>query len=249
MRGATYQQKIGGASPAILIAGAVALLALPSAVLAFSSSFAARQVSVDKPDTDKSFTPAAADPRLARQFHVASLSAGQVFRFTPAGIALRPDRSVTVAVRIDAQTSRAISVSKIMGVVPVVLGLAPLRLAPTAYNLGVIRGAQGFNLPSDIRRIDMPDLSSFTPSSGVKDMPSRFSPRIALDAREKLGRSPRTLEGSGGQIVDLGGAYRLGKNIDVTAGVRYSQQRDRLVPLTDGKQNGQAVYVGTQFRF
>jgi hypothetical protein len=31
--------------------------------------------------------------------------------------------------------------------------------------------------------------------------------------------------------------------------VRYSQERERLRPLTDGKQDSQAVYVGTQFRF
>jgi hypothetical protein len=70
-----------------------------------------------------------------------------------------------------------------------------------------------------------------------------------MDNREKAGRAPRTLEGAGTPTVDLGGSYRLGKNLNVTAGVRYSQERDRLVPLTDGKQDGQAVYVGTQFRF
>ena len=39
------------------------------------------------------------------------------------------------------------------------------------------------------------------------------------------------------------------RNLDVTAGVRYSQDRDRIAPLTDAEQDGQAVYVGTQFRF
>ena len=36
---------------------------------------------------------------------------------------------------------------------------------------------------------------------------------------------------------------------DVTAGVRVTQDRDRIAPLTDGVQDDQAVYVGTQFRF
>ena len=49
--------------------------------------------------------------------------------------------------------------------------------------------------------------------------------------------------------MDLGGSYRLTRNFDVTAGVRYSSERDRLRPLTDGKQDSQAVYVGTKFRF
>ena len=49
--------------------------------------------------------------------------------------------------------------------------------------------------------------------------------------------------------VDLGGSYRLTRNIDVTAGVRYSQDRDRIVPPAEAKADNQAVYVGTQFRF
>jgi len=78
---------------------------------------------------------------------------------------------------------------------------------------------------------------------------SRLAPRIELDTRERAGRAPRTFEGQGDYQVDLGGSYRLTRNLDVTAGVRYSPERDRLLPLTDGKKDSQAVYVGTQFRF
>lgn len=236
-----------GVSPAALITGAVVLLALPSAVLAFSANFESHGQDLVQGSRAATFT--SADPRLARQISVASLPKGQVFRFTPAGISARASRSVTVAVRVDAQTARAITVSKGNGAAAQAGGLAPLRLAPTAYSLGMTRGNQGFALPSEIRRIDMPDLSAFTPSAGAKDSPSRFNPRLSLDAREKAGRSPRTFGANGDQTVDLGGAYSVGKNIDVTAGVRYQRERDRLTPLTDGKQDSQAVYVGTQFRF
>ena len=249
MRGDSEQQKISGFSPSVLIAAAVGMLALPSAVLAFTSGFTSRPESAAKPGAVDAFTPDSVDPRLARQIHVASLPEGQVFRFTPAGIAARPDRSLTVAVRVDAETARAVTVHKVLGEAPVAPGIASLRIAPTAYSLGVARGGQGFSLPSEIRRIDMPDLSTYRPSAGAKDLPSRFSPKLALDAREKAGRAPRTLEGGGEQIVDVGANYRLGKNLNVMAGVRYSQERDRLVPLTDGKQDNQAVYVGTQFKF
>lgn len=244
---AVRPQKQIGKSPAALIAGAVALLALPSTVLAFTSGLPVR--SAPDPQASSSFTPSSVDPRLARQIAVSSLPKGQVFRFTPAGIATRSDRSVTVAVRVDATTARAITVRGVLGDAPKAGGIAPLQIAPTAYSLGVARAREGFALPNSIRQIDMPDLSTFTPSPGAKDQPSRFAPRIALDNREKAGRAPRTLEGAGTPTVDLGGSYRLGKNLNVTAGVRYSQERDRLVPLTDGKQDGQAVYVGTQFRF
>jgi len=39
------------------------------------------------------------------------------------------------------------------------------------------------------------------------------------------------------------------RNVAVTAGVRYSSERDRIAPLTDTTQDSQAVYVGTRFRF
>ncbi len=48
--------------------------------------------------------------------------------------------------------------------------------------------------------------------------------------------------------VDVVSSYRLTKNIDVTAGVRYKSD-DRVEPLTDTRRDSQAVYVGTAFRF
>ena len=48
--------------------------------------------------------------------------------------------------------------------------------------------------------------------------------------------------------VDVVSSYRLTKNIDVTAGVRYRSD-DRVEPLTDARRDSQAVYVGTAFRF
>jgi len=236
-----------GISPAVLITGAVAMLALPSAVLAFSSSFEPRATTLAETNTMGTFVPASVDPRFARDIHVGSLPNGQVFRFTPAGISTRPDRSITVAVRVDDLTARAVAVRNSSGDLA---GAGSLRIAPTAYSLGLARGFENFTLPKDsARKVETPGLSSFTLSDGAPDTPSRFSPRIGFDNREKAGRAPRTLEGGGEATVDLGGAYRLGKNLDVTAGVRYSSQRDRLVPLTDGRQDSQAVYVGTQFRF
>ena len=53
----------------------------------------------------------------------------------------------------------------------------------------------------------------------------------------------------GSQTVDVGGSFRLSPNLDVRAGVRLSQERERLDPLTNSVQDSQAVYVGTQLRF
>ena len=94
-----------------------------------------------------------------------------------------------------------------------------------------------------------------TPSSSTRSQPSpaatdnpRFSTRLSIDEKRAPGRAPRTFAGDAGE-VDLSGAYRVTDNLNVTAGVRYSQDRERLLPLTDGRQDSQAVYVGTQFNF
>ena len=79
---------------------------------------------------------------------------------------------------------------------------------------------------------------------------SRFAARLAVEEETKTGAVSRTIDSRSDQTVDLGGSYRLTRNLDVTAGVRYEQERDRLAPLADpAKQDSQAVYVGTQFRF
>lgn len=201
------------------------------------------------------FTPATVDPQLARSVAQKIGAKGKAMRFTPAGSRNPHDRTVTVAVRVDDVTARAISVRSVLEAAQAEPGVAPVRIAPTRYNLGVARGYQSFvktqqALPAEVRKIDMPDLSSFKPGrSSAPDKPSRFQPRIALEKDGNVGRSPRTLESLGEQTVDLGGSYRVLRNLDVTAGVRLSQDRDRLAPLTDAVQDSQAVYVGTQFRF
>ena len=241
----------GGATASVLLAGAVALLALPSAVLAFSSRFSELPPSALADSGIETVIPARLDPRLARSISVRALAHGAPFRFTPASTSSRADREVTVAVRLDAVSSRSILVrAPLAGGEPVA---SPLRIAPMAYNLGVSRGYKSFApaavVPSALGRSEMPDLASFNAKPGAKGGEAKFSPRIALDERANAGRAPRTFEGDGEQTVDVGGAYRVGRNLNVTAGVRYSQERDRLAPLVDGKQDGQAVYVGTQFRF
>ncbi|MGH6787093.1 MAG: hypothetical protein ACREBO_09705 [Novosphingobium sp.] len=241
----------GGAAASVLLAGAVALLALPSAVLAFSSRFSELPPGLNADGGMETIVPGRIDPRLARSISVRALARGAPFRFTPADTSSRSGREVTVAVRLDAMSSRSILVrAPVGGGEPVA---NPLRIAPMAYNLGVSRGYKAFAantvVPSTLGRVEMPDLASFQTKDGAKGDPARFSPRIALDERANAGRAPRTFEGDGEQTVDVGGAYRVGRNLNVTAGVRYSQERDRLAPLVDGKQDGQAVYVGTQFRF
>lgn len=204
------------------------------------------------------FTPANIDPALARR--VAATLGLDGLRFTPAPRTSRGDRVVTMAVRVDQATARAITVRRTLADAPAGKGgaLAAMPLIePTRYNLGSARGFQSFGapaarslaLPEGIRDIAMADLASYRTDAGKPAKPSRFQPRVAFEDGKEAGRSERTIEATGQQSVEVGGAYRVLKNLDVTAGVRVSQDRSRLAPLTDGVEDDKAVYVGTQFRF
>jgi hypothetical protein len=233
----------------LLLAAAGLAFAVPSAGLAVVALTDGKAAASDP--SIGIFTPASVDPGLARR--VAAQAAANAMRFTPAGTSTKRERTVTVAVRVDGDVARAISVRQAIEAAPGA-GAGISAIAPTRYNLGIARGYQSFArptaLPESVRKLEVPDLSSFEPAhSSAADKPSRFQPRIALEDKERPGRTSGTIEGLGSQTVDLGGAYRVTRNLDVTAGVRLSQERDRLAPLTDAAQDNQAVYVGTQFRF
>lgn len=208
------------------------------------------------------FTPASVDPRLA-QLVAQRTGDARMMRFTPAGVDGRGSRSVTVAVRVDADAARAMNVrSAIQVAQDQVSGEASIGLAPTRYHLGIARGYQGFVRPQALAPVQasvlarglsdagIPDLADFRPTPAGNTDTSRFATRIALEEETKAGSAPRTMDSRSDQRLDVGGSYRLTRNLDVTAGVRYSQERDRLAPLADpAQQDSQAVYVGTQFRF
>ena len=65
---------------------------------------------------------------------------------------------------------------------------------------------------------------------------------------DPAGATDRVTAPGDDQNVDVVSSYRLTKNLDVTAGVRYRTD-DRVQPLTDSRRDSQAVYVGTAFRF
>ena len=53
-----------------------------------------------------------------------------------------------------------------------------------------------------------------------------------------------------GSSLDVGGAFSIARNIDLTGGVRYRIAEDRIAPIArDERRDSQAVYVGTAFRF
>jgi hypothetical protein len=242
------QERKGGMAGGVLLAGSVGLLALPSAVLAFTADFSAPSKSAPSLDTGEQLPSASG---LTSALAIRSLAKGQLFPFTPAGTPNTQERSVTVAVRVDPAAARAITVRG-RSQAPQESDLGNLRIAATGFSLGISRGFRNFAqdiVPSPPKtQNELPELQKYNLAPARKTERSRFSPHLSLEEKALTGRAPRTFAIDGGE-VDLGGAYRVTDNLNVTAGVRYSQDRERLTPLTDGKQDSQAVYVGTKFKF
>jgi hypothetical protein len=244
---------LGGISAGLVLAAAVVSAAFPGTGLALGG-FKGDLVNIAARGSFASFTPASVDPALVRLVSERATAKGRLMRFTPAGAANRPDRSVTVAIRVDAETARAISVRTAVAAArgEAGRGLGALALGSTRYNLGVARGYKSFAQPvvaPEPQRLEIPDLASFAPKKDTASLPGRFNPRIAIDTKGSLPATSGLIEGPAKKTVNVGGSYRVLRNLDLTAGVRYSQDRDRLNPLTDGRQDSQAVYIGTQFRF
>ncbi len=246
---------LGGSNSVIVLGGAVALLSIPSAVLGLSAGFDPARVMASAQSGLDSLSDDALDPSDARAVMLRSLSrpsrGADLFNVTPGRGDSRSRDGVAVAVRLDAASTRALQVRSAADAAG---GTSPVRMSQTAYDLRVSRGFKGLpeNTLASARPAHQPlaDLKAFKLSSGAKDKPSRFSTRVEIDEQQSAGRAPRTFTGDGEAMVDVAGSYRLSSSVAVTAGVRYTQaDRDRLVPITNGYQDEQAVYVGTRFKF
>jgi len=237
---------------ATAVAGVALVAGVPGAVLATGLLDGGTSLS-----TFAAFTPASANPDLARMIAQRGNASGRMMRFTPASAVSSQDRSVTVAIRVDGGAVQAVSVRNAIANARDIVPLASRRIVSTRYDLGLARGYSSFAqapAPLSAQRAPaaaIPDLADFVPSPGVREEPSRFAARIALEQDGRIAAAaPQSLEDVADQRLDVAGSYRLTRNLDVTAGVRYEQDRDRLnrVPNVE-QQDSQAVYIGTQFRF
>lgn len=186
------------------------------------------------------FTPAAADPRLAAVFARGGLDTVG-FRFTPAE-ARRDNRAVTVVAR--ARTGKADT--RLIAAEPLV------GIAPIAYNLGVGVGWRRFGITGDVGKVDLAGQPGGREAADVtvSYSGSRVTGRVKGVVDRALADVPAALTTADhSYALDVGGSYRLTRNMDLTAGVRYRTDRDRLVRLDDDRRDSQAVYVGTAFRF
>jgi len=198
------------------------------------------RITLSAPGSLGSFTPAAADPRLAAAFARSGLGVSG-FRFTPAA-SPGNRRAVTVAIRARAVTKAEAERTA---------SLAPTALTPTAYNLGVSLGWKRFALSGDVTKLDTGIMPGSREAADVSLSYSgnKWSTRLQLAADRPTGEQPMLMGGDQAYSVDLGGSYSIGRNLELTGGMRYRLERDRIQQLVDERRDSQAVYVGTAFRF
>lgn len=188
------------------------------------------------------FTPAAGDPRLAALFAKSGIGGSTGFRFTPAETR-RDSRAVTVAVR--ARSNRAGAPAEVASSAAPTVGLAPI-----AYSLGVAVGWKRFAISGDMNRVDLVGQPGGREAADVSlsYTAPRWSGRVKAAADRPIEGTPLGIADLPSYSLDLGGSYSLTRNLDVTAGLRYRSDRDRLTRVDD-RRDSQAVYVGTAFRF
>ena len=189
------------------------------------------------------FTPASADPKLAALFARSGLDTSD-FSFTPSE-SRHNNRAVTLAVQ--GKTTRGTpEAGQLAATSPTV------NLAPIAYNLGVSVGWKKFALSGDLAKVDLAGLPGSRESVdlGVSYSTRKFTGRVKAAADRPLsGDVPALVEEAPTYSVDVGGSYSLTRNFDVTAGVRYKSERNRLEQIDEPHHDSQAVYIGTAFRF
>lgn len=210
------------------------------------------------------FTPAGVDSLLAKKFAAqietrAISGTDKRFPFTPTGLGANRNRTITVAARTDASLSAgAVSVRNVLGGFDAGLGKT-VRLRQSDYRLTSARGWQGFALPiaqpaaqkiaSPLPLGNLTTHNNFHLDDTNPGKPSRFSTSVKLDPARETAPSPRGNAASGEYRLDVGGSFSISRKIDVTAGVRYNSERDRLIPQPDNSRDSEAVYVGTKVRF
>ena len=245
-----YRRKYAIFAAALLATGSLALSPIVVPAFAAKSLIGARSGSSNWLGT---FTPSGIDSRLAAKFASNARSINGRFPFTPAGVDAARSRTMTVAARTDSPlTAGAVSIRNAIGSVEPGANNA-VRLTATDYRLTASRGWQGFALPSAVKVAAPSPLSELGKGSFRLDetgkRPSRFSTDIKLDQNKGVAQTTRGTSAAGDYSLNVGGSFSISRKIDVTAGVRYASERDRVIPAADDRKDSEAVYVGTKIRF
>lgn len=241
----TKSRAIGTAAGGSLIA--IALMLAPALAATGQRAQAGRPAAAFSGRTLGSFTPAVSDPRLAASLARRGSSVNTDFRFTPTSAFGDRSRGLRVAVRArastPAQASRDVGPNS---------SSAVTAITPSSYNLGVSVGWRRFAVSGDVAQADNGLIAGIRESAQVGmsyRATRRITGRVAV-AAERAEGGQRIIAEDQAYSLDVGGAYSIARNVDVTAGARYRISRDRLDPLSrDDRRDSQAVYIGTAFRF
>lgn len=232
------------------ISGGVALAAL--ALMLGTATAASNQQKQKRTTTPAisfvtgTFTPAMADPKLAAELGRRGVQLG-TFHFTPSSASNFKSKSIRVAIRARAATpAEAIRNANESSSTPVT------AITPAAYNLGVAVGWRRFAISGDVAKVQGGALPGAREAAEVGlsySATPRLTGRLELGADRADSAQARVIAPESSYSIGVGGSYRLTRNLDLTGGVRYKMQRDRIQTLSDDRRDSQAVYVGTAFRF
>ena len=239
MKKVTESGMIGGVALAALA------LVLAPAMAASTQQKAKRSSSLPISLVSGTFTPAMADPKLAAELGRRGVQLGS-FRFTPSTASNFKSKSVRVAIRARATTTAEAIRKAESSATPVT------AITPAAYNLGVAVGWRRFAISGDVAKVEGGALPGAREAAEVGlsySATSRLTGRVELGADRADGAQARIIAPESSYSIGVGGSYRLTRNLDLTGGVRYKVQRDRVQALSDERRDSQAVYVGTAFRF
>jgi hypothetical protein len=191
-----------------------------------------------------SFTPAIADPRLAAELARRGVQPN-LFRLTPS-VAPGNSKSLRIAVR-----GRAAAPAPAAHRVVEASAAPVTAITPTVYSLGASVGWKRFALTGDVDRVEGGPIRGGREQAelGVSYNLKRFTARAEAGLARSDANTPSVVADPESYVVGVGGSYRIARNFDLTGGVRYKIQRDRLEPLADQRRDSQSVYIGTAFRF
>lgn len=188
-----------------------------------------------------SFTPASADPRLAAALSRTALNPTG-FQFTPSEGAVIGSRAIKAAVR-SATLQAERPTDRVAAVTPT------MTLNPVAYNLGGSVGGKRLAAIGDLTRLDLGTQQGAREPMGLGYSARKFTGRTPVIADNGSIDQPKMVTDTSGYSLDSGGSYKLTRNLDVTAGMRYRTDRERMLRVAPDRREGQAIYVGTAFRF
>lgn len=188
------------------------------------------------------FTPSSADPKLAAVLARSGID-GSSFRFTPSEGQRISKRAVTVAVRARTQPASASEHAAVD------TNVGP-TLAPIAYNLGTSVGWKRFAAVGDLAKLDLGAQPGNRDRIGAAvGKSARRTSSVTVGGEKPLIDQAKLVADVPSASIGVGGSYSLTRHFDVTAGVRYKSDKDRLLRSEDTRRDSQALYVGTAFRF